>query len=253
MKRFVETNRWSDPWFRRLSPTTKCLWDYLTDNCDRVGLIDLDLEAASFHIGSEITKRNITELGDRVQRLENGKIFIPQFITFQYGELSEKCPAHKPVLKLIAERNLSMNGKGYQYPIATPPIGLPNSIREGMEEEEDKNRKGECEGDSSAPVPTPEDIYRVYPRKVARPDAIRAIRKATLKHGSAYLLERTIAYAKTQMPNDRFTPHPATWFNAERFNDDPATWAPVASDPKQSPQQKSKRDIEYDEWKAKQK
>jgi hypothetical protein len=73
--------------------------------------------------------------------------------------------------------------------------------------------------------PSAQEIYQAYPRHEARPDALKAIRKAIAKgFGAAFLLERTIAYNKTQPQRSRFTPLPATWFNAERFNDDPAEW-----------------------------
>lgn len=116
MKRFTETTKWRDPWFRRLSPAAKLLWQYLTDNCSCIGLIDLDLEAACFDIGEAINEKHLTELSDRVQALSNGKYFIPKFIQFQYGDLSTACPAHKPILKAIDQHKLTIGQKGYQYP-----------------------------------------------------------------------------------------------------------------------------------------
>src|SRR5215831_2721777 len=112
----TETEKWTDPWFRRLSPTAKLLWLYLTDNCDRTGLIDLDFEAVSFFTRTKINEKHLAELGDRTQRTPDGKVFIPTFIVFQYGNLSKACPAHERVLKLVEERNLTRNGKSYQYP-----------------------------------------------------------------------------------------------------------------------------------------
>jgi hypothetical protein len=146
MKRFTETTKWRDPWFRRLSPIAKLLWLYLTDNCDCAGLIDLDVEAAAFDIGAKIEEKHLTELASRTQRTIDGKIFIPRFIPFQYGELSVNCPAHKPVIKLVSERTLSMNGKGYQYPNENLAVGLPKPTGK----EKDKDRKGK----GSEPVET---------------------------------------------------------------------------------------------------
>lgn len=218
MKRFTETSKWADPWFRRLSPPAKLLFLYLTDNCDCTGLIDLDIEAAAFHIGCNVTVKHLSELGNRVQRTEQGKLFIPRFIPFQYGLLSDGCPAHKPVLKLVMERNLSINGKGYQYPNAT--LSLEYAYSTGKEKEKEKSTEGEVQEG----IPTVEEIYRAYPRHESKPDALRAIQKAIKTVGAVKLLERTLAYAKTQPAHCRFTPLPASWYNAERFNDDPAEW-----------------------------
>ena len=68
------------------------------------------------------------------------------------------------------------------------------------------------------------EIYKAYPRKVAKPAALRAIEKAMMIRPAAELLKLTVAFAATQIKNDPFTPHPATWFNQQRFADDPETW-----------------------------
>jgi hypothetical protein len=115
MKRFTETSKWSDPWFRRLSPVAKLLWQYLCDNCSSIGMIDLDFESAAFHIGSKTDDKHLAELDSRIQRIGT-KIFIPKFIDFQYGELSRACPAHKPVYRLIEQHGLKRSEIGYQYP-----------------------------------------------------------------------------------------------------------------------------------------
>lgn len=70
-----------------------------------------------------------------------------------------------------------------------------------------------------------EAIYAAYPRKVARPNALKAIAKALKGIDAAKLLELTQGYAKSVEGSDpQFIPHPATWFNGHRFNDDPETW-----------------------------
>jgi uncharacterized phage protein (TIGR02220 family) len=148
MKRFTETTKWSDPWFRRLSERAKLLWGYLTDNCNAVGLIDLDFDAASFHIGGKVEEKHLTELGDRLQRLQGGKIFIPKFIPFQYGTLSDSCPAHKPVFRLIETHHLIHSELGYQYPISVG-IQIPTGQdRNGQDQEKDQEEgvQGEMNG-----------------------------------------------------------------------------------------------------------
>ena len=115
MKRFTETSKWGDPWFRKLPPTTKLLWQWLLDNCDGAGIIDIDLELASFHIGYPMGIDSLSELGERVKKLECGKWLIPKFISFQYGSLSADCKAHKPAFQSLEKHGL----KGFQYPLDT--------------------------------------------------------------------------------------------------------------------------------------
>jgi hypothetical protein len=84
-----------------------------------------------------------------------------------------------------------------------------------------------------------EKLYKLYPLKVGKFDAKKAIRKAVVEvqHGDAdhpplalmeslnFLAERLQLYAKCVDGGDRhFLPHPKTWFNTGRFWDDPKTW-----------------------------
>lgn len=94
--------------------------------------------------------------------------------------------------------------------------------------------KGDClDGTGSTSTSTQEEeIYAAYPKKVGRPVALRAIRRALVKRPFDFLLERTRLFAKTYAGETRFIPHPATWFNQDRFNDDPATWLRPSQPPR---------------------
>lgn len=70
-----------------------------------------------------------------------------------------------------------------------------------------------------------EQIYQEYPRKVAKQDAIKAIKKALKRNDPEMILRKVKEYAEAiTWQESRFIPYPATWFNSERFNDDPAEW-----------------------------
>jgi Helix-turn-helix domain len=69
-----------------------------------------------------------------------------------------------------------------------------------------------------------EAIYDAYPKKVAKPNALRAIRRALKRHSFERLLERTKLFAQTCDREPRYIPNPSTFFNQERFADDPSTW-----------------------------
>lgn len=106
-KRFCDTQIWEKEWFMALSPRLKCLWRYFTDRCDQSGVWDPNWQLASIYIGESVSKKDLQSFGDHVEVLENGKVFIPDFINFQYGRLSESSPAHKPVFRAIEKNRLS--------------------------------------------------------------------------------------------------------------------------------------------------
>jgi hypothetical protein len=139
MKRFTETNKWSDPWFRRLSHQAKLLWFYLVDHCDNIGLVEIDYALVSSDCGTKISPEHLIELKDRVQILDDGKIFLSKFITFQYGTLSENCVPHKKLIEAIRFHSLTQTFKGYLYPSARVDNTLPSRAKE-KEEEEEKER-----------------------------------------------------------------------------------------------------------------
>ena len=142
MKRFTETNKWADPWFRKLSNQAKLLWFYLVDHCDNIGLVEIDYPLASSDCGTKITAEHLAELKDRVQLLDDGKIFLPKFIPFQYGTLSENCVPHKKLIEAIRFHSLTQTFKGYSYPSARVGSTLLCRVKD-KEEEEDKEEDKE--------------------------------------------------------------------------------------------------------------
>lgn len=94
---------------------------------------------------------------------------------------------------------------------------------------------------SSADKATVDAIYALYPRKVGRLAAVKAIGKAAMllrerePDALAYLLERVRLYATAvaMWPESErhYCPHAATWFNQGRYDDNPKEWerAPKAA------------------------
>jgi hypothetical protein len=75
---------------------------------------------------------------------------------------------------------------------------------------------------------TYERLYGIYPRKVAKGAALKAIQRALKKIDAAALevAVREFAAAVAVWPKEerQFVPHPATWFNGERWKDDRSEW-----------------------------
>ncbi len=80
-------------------------------------------------------------------------------------------------------------------------------------------------------------IYKLYPKKVGKIDAKKAIRKGVgivirgdaehpamlLDDALNYLQQRLTLYAQ-RVQGSEYIPDPATWFNKGRFWDDPSSW-----------------------------
>lgn len=141
VKRFTETLKWSDPWFRKLTPQSKHLWQWLLDNCDAAGVVEPDMELASFQIGYQYhldTLSALGELGDRVTRLECGKYLVVKFIAFQHGaKLSRECKAHNPVFQSLERHRLEIDSKGYVKGIRVG-IHTPQATVKETETEQEK-------------------------------------------------------------------------------------------------------------------
>ena len=52
--RYTNTDKWSDSWFLSLKPLEKLLFDYLCDNCDIAGFIEINTKIWAVQIGTNI-------------------------------------------------------------------------------------------------------------------------------------------------------------------------------------------------------
>ena len=83
-----------------------------------------------------------------------------------------------------------------------------------------------------------EELYKLYPRKIGRRAAFKAIEKAikrlplelslegkVVDNLDEWIKKKTAQFANS--PSGQrgiFTPYPATWFNQSRYLDDPKEW-----------------------------
>jgi hypothetical protein len=224
MKRFTETDKWRDTWFRKLKPLSKLAFIYIVDNCDSAGVWDPDFDLADFTIGEKVNWVDVlTDFGDRVEVLKNGKWHLVRFVEFQYGELVEECRPHAKILALLRSHGIPY---GIGYPKGSHTLEERKGKEEGKGKDKDKEGCGEESGGGF--LVTAESIYAEYPRKEARGDALRAIAKAMRTCAPIRLLALTKAYAEAvsswAQEDRKFIPHPATWFNRGSYDDDPAEW-----------------------------
>jgi hypothetical protein len=164
-KRFTDTEIWDKEWFMGLSLKHKCLIRFIFDKCDVAGIWSPNWALASTYIGEPVTEADLSVFGDRIQKIAPAKFFVPGFISFQYGELSEKCKPHTKIISILKKFGLYGNddekNKGYGYPL--------QRVQEKEEEKEKEKEKEEGGvGETKIPespepevpeIPTPEPVY----------------------------------------------------------------------------------------------
>jgi hypothetical protein len=62
-----------------------------------------------------------------------------------------------------------------------------------------------------------DEFWNLYPKKVAKADALKAWIKATKKKPAEDLLKLTKAYAEGKLPEPTYIPYPASWLNKELY------------------------------------
>lgn len=107
-KRMTATDKWKKPFIKSLPLEYKIFWLYLLDDCDHAGLWYADFEVAELRLGTKLSQKKAEGLfAEKVVLLDNGaKWFIPDFITFQYGEFNEANKMYKAIIPVLKKYNL---------------------------------------------------------------------------------------------------------------------------------------------------
>lgn len=133
MKRDTDTTKWSDPWFRRLSPSVKLAWLYLVDNCDNAGVWKVDWEDLFFRTGTRDLEEGdvlaaLNHDKERVVRLNGSKWLVRDFIAFQCGVLSPSNRFHQSVLSLLQSHFRTVKNKALLRAMLGPCQGQGRGI-----------------------------------------------------------------------------------------------------------------------------
>jgi hypothetical protein len=133
-KRFTDSDKWKDKWFRGLSAVEKLAYMYCLDNCDHAGVIEIDEELADFQIGSSVEWSKFFDKCDgRLMKLDCGKWWVVKFIAYQYGSISEGCKAHNPVFASIQKYEL-------RKAMERVSKGYPKGIQRVQDMDKDKDK-----------------------------------------------------------------------------------------------------------------
>jgi hypothetical protein len=62
-----------------------------------------------------------------------------------------------------------------------------------------------------------DEFWNLYPKKVAKADALKAWNKAIKRKSPDELLKLTKAYSEGKLPDMTYIPYPASWLNKELY------------------------------------
>jgi hypothetical protein len=224
-KRFTDSTKFRDPWYRKLSPKMKCLWEYILAECDLAGILEFDIDAIEFHIGEPISIDDLISLGKRVYFLEENKIFIPKFVQFQQGTLNSDNRAHKAIFSAFEKYNIptDLNMDDFTSPLDAPykplgrgqGIGNSNSIGNSVVKVKEEKHNYENEFDKLWLSWKPYEMAKGNKKTALQ--KYKIIRKGldyeTIRDGVA----RYIDYCHATQCK---TKHVTTWLNQNGWDDD---------------------------------
>lgn len=148
-KRFTDTSKYKKPFYRGLPGAYKLFYDFLYHDCDHAGVWIVDMEIAQSYVGKDMPIEQLKALelfnnGEiRIISFDGGKKwFIPLFITFQYGQLSEKNRAHSSVIQILKKFNMIDDNLS---PIEPNPKPLPEVTKAPSEGAKEKDKEQEME------------------------------------------------------------------------------------------------------------
>lgn len=104
MNRYTQTDKWDDPWFRKLTPGQKLVFIFLIENCNNAGFYEEDQEHMAYLIGmdQERTEGALKGLERGITRA-SGWTWVHNFLRHQKNEeLNPSNPAHKQIITLIS-------------------------------------------------------------------------------------------------------------------------------------------------------
>ena len=153
-KRFTETSKWADPWFRALNPTRKALWQWMVDNCDCGGVLpEIDWALASFQIGAPVGEADLVAFEGRLEPCGKG-YWLTKFVAFQVGYIDPEKPSmpQRGVIKALERAGIPL-AKAIER-VSKP---FPKGSQTLKDKDKDKDKEGEVQ-EREAPKPRPRDL-----------------------------------------------------------------------------------------------
>jgi hypothetical protein len=119
VKRLADSNIWQKDWFLELTDKQKLLVKFLFDNCDCAGIYEISNRVLKNCFQEEIKKEDFEAI-KQVKFISKNKIFIEDFIKFQYNTsiplLNPSNNVHKGIIASLKKNNLLRVSEGLGNP-----------------------------------------------------------------------------------------------------------------------------------------
>ena len=148
MKRFTDTCKWDDPWFRSLTGVQKLIFLYVIDRCNNAGFWERDDDSLAFHtkLKPDLIEGAWKGLGRGLFESE-GWVWVRRFLRHQKNEdLKPENPAHKQIIALLSEQQSRFESVSEFSSFIAPFKPLLRGIGKGKGNGEGKEKKGSAEG-----------------------------------------------------------------------------------------------------------
>jgi predicted transcriptional regulator len=89
-------------------------------------------------------------------------------------------------------------------------VEQPTDIKKTNNLEKTKDKEKHLEGFDT--------FWNLYPKKIAKADALKAWKKATTKKTADELIELVKVYSESKLPDQQYIPYPASWLNKELYD-----------------------------------
>jgi hypothetical protein len=214
MKRFTETDKWRDPWFRSLPPAEKLVFLFVIENCNNAGFYEIDYGLMAFATGLDQSALQGAIKG-LIRGLVNvdGWVWVRTFLKHQKNDnLNPENKAHKQIIGLVREQLVRFAKCEEFKNFVAPYKGLTSPT--GTVQVKVKVRKEGVQREGF------DQFWSAYPRKDAKADAVKAWGKVDV---DVAVLITAIERQKTSFEwtkqNGQFIPLPASWLNGKRWED----------------------------------
>ena len=105
--RNIDTGLFDDEWFMDLSKDAKLLFIYLITKCDHAGILKFNKKLTEYQTGLKGLEKLLKALSNRLVILNEGLIFIPNFLKVQYPKgICGKAPVQISVQNILKKYGL---------------------------------------------------------------------------------------------------------------------------------------------------